>query len=48
VVVLDPHGDTVRGLLPRIPPERLQDVIYLNLADAEHIAGLSLLGPVRT
>lgn len=33
--VIDPHGDYAIHTLERIPPERLQDVIYFNPADTD-------------
>ncbi len=35
VGVLDPHGDLVKDVLPFIPPERRDDVVYLDAADRE-------------
>ncbi len=40
--LLDPHGDLVRDVLARVPPERQQDVLYLNPLDYEHPFGLNL------
>lgn len=34
--VIDPHGDYAIHTLERIPPERLQDVVYFNPADTEY------------
>jgi len=34
--VIDPHGDYAIHVLERIPPERLQDVVYFNPADVEY------------
>ncbi|BCX14379.1 MAG: hypothetical protein KatS3mg088_062 [Patescibacteria group bacterium] len=42
ICFIDPH-DTVRQLLPLIPPERVEDVIYFNPADTERPMGLNLL-----
>ncbi len=42
ICFIDPH-DTVRQLLPLIPPERAEDVIYFNPADTERPMGLNLL-----
>ena len=33
--VIDPHGDYAINILKRIPPERVQDVIYFNPADTD-------------
>lgn len=40
---LDPHGDAVEWLLERIPPERVEDVIYFNPADTERPIGLNIM-----
>ena len=42
ICFIDPH-DTVRQLLPLIPPERAEDVVYFNPADTERPMGLNLL-----
>ena len=42
VCFIDPH-DTVEKLLPFIPPERAEDVIYFNPADTERPMGLNML-----
>ncbi|MBU0458341.1 type IV secretion system DNA-binding domain-containing protein [Patescibacteria group bacterium] len=41
--VVDPHGSLVEDLLPYIPRERADDVIYFNPADTERPMGLNLL-----
>ena len=41
--VLDPHGDLVERLLGKIPPDRMDDVIYFDPADTERPHGLNLL-----
>jgi hypothetical protein len=33
--VIDPHGDYAQNILKRIPPERMDDVVYFNAADTE-------------
>jgi hypothetical protein len=33
--VIDPHGDYALGILKRIPPSRVKDVVYFNPADVE-------------
>ncbi len=40
---LDPHGDAVDWLLDRIPPERVEDLIYFNPADYERPVGINIL-----
>ncbi|MFH0851426.1 MAG: type IV secretory system conjugative DNA transfer family protein [Candidatus Peregrinibacteria bacterium] len=41
--VIDPHGSLIEDLLPYIPRERADDVIYFNPADTERPMGLNLL-----
>ena len=43
VCVIDPHGDLAEAVLPYIPKERANDVIYFNPGDTERPAGLNLL-----
>ncbi|OGG14075.1 hypothetical protein A2773_07225 [Candidatus Gottesmanbacteria bacterium RIFCSPHIGHO2_01_FULL_39_10] len=43
MAVIDPHGDLVEGLLPLIPPERAEDVIYFDPSDTERPMGLNML-----
>jgi len=43
VCVVDPHGSLIEDLLPYIPRERADDVIYFNPADMERPMGLNLL-----
>jgi len=43
VCVIDPHGSLVNDLLPFIPKERADDVIYFNPADLERPMGLNML-----
>ncbi|OIO53908.1 hypothetical protein AUJ46_04085 [Candidatus Peregrinibacteria bacterium CG1_02_54_53] len=43
VCVIDPHGSLIEDLLPYIPRERADDVIYFNPADTERPMGLNLL-----
>ncbi len=43
VVIVDPHGDLARQIIGLVPPERLSDVIYLDLSDETRSAGLNLL-----
>ncbi len=33
--VIDPHGDYAQNILRRIPPERVNDVVYFNPADTD-------------
>ncbi len=43
VCVVDPHGSLIEDLLPYIPRERADDVIYFNPADTERPMGLNML-----
>jgi hypothetical protein len=43
VCVVDPHGSLIENLLPYIPRERADDVIYFNPSDTERPMGLNLL-----
>ncbi len=43
VGVLDPHGDLIKDILERIPPERAEDVILFRPADFERPIGLNLI-----
>ncbi|KKS95630.1 MAG: hypothetical protein UV73_C0015G0005 [Candidatus Gottesmanbacteria bacterium GW2011_GWA2_43_14] len=43
VAAIDPHGDLVEGILPLIPPERAEDVIYFDPSDTERPMGLNML-----
>ena len=43
VGVLDPHGDLIKAVLRRIPPERTNDVILFDPADKEYPFALNIL-----
>lgn len=43
VCVVDPHGSLIEDLMPYIPRERADDVIYFNPADTERPMGLNIL-----
>ncbi|MCB9808646.1 ATP-binding protein [Candidatus Peribacteria bacterium] len=43
VCIVDPHGSLIEDLLPYIPRERADDVIYFNPADTERPMGLNIL-----
>lgn len=47
VGILDPHGDLIHTILEYIPKERMQDVIYLNPADTDHIIAYNPLYKVK-
>nr|MDD3720786.1 type IV secretion system DNA-binding domain-containing protein [Candidatus Gracilibacteria bacterium] len=42
IAVMDPHGDLARDLLPFIPRERADDVIYFDPSDESRPMGLNL------
>lgn len=39
---VDPHGDSVEALLAKIPPNRVEDVIYFNPSDMTNPVGLNM------
>lgn len=43
VCYIDPHGDAIESILPRIPKERAEDVILFDPADTQRPFGLNLL-----
>ena len=43
IAVIDPHGQLIDDIIPFIPRERADDVIYFNPADLERPMGLNLL-----
>src|SRR3989344_4979543 len=43
VCIVDPHGEFVEEILEKIPPHRLEDVIYFNPADTDHHIGFNVL-----
>ena len=43
VCFVDPHGQTAEMILERIPPERVEDVIYFNAADFERPFGVNIM-----
>lgn len=44
VAFIDPHGDAINDLLPRIPRERAEDVIYFNMTDSQFPVGFNIMG----
>ena len=46
VGVLDPHEDLAEWVLDSVPRDRVDDTVYLNLADTE-FPGLSISYPIR-
>ncbi len=43
IAFLDPHGDSAEWLMERIPPHRIEDVIYFNPADIDRPMGINIL-----
>lgn len=43
VAFLDPHGDSAEWLLERIPPHRMEDVIYWNPGDTDRPIGFNII-----
>ncbi|MCX6785617.1 MAG: type IV secretion system DNA-binding domain-containing protein [Candidatus Komeilibacteria bacterium] len=43
VAVVDPHGELVEKIIKFIPPERINDVIYINPADLEYPIAFNVL-----
>lgn len=43
VLIVDPHGDLARRAIGLVPPERVGDVIYIDLSDMTQSVGLNLL-----
>ena len=43
VCFVDPHGQTAEMILERIPPERVDDVIYFNAADFDRPFGVNIM-----
>jgi len=41
--LIDPHGDLALDVLRRVPPDREDDVLYLDLSDTAHPPALGLL-----
>ncbi len=41
--IIDPHGDLIKDVLERIPPQRAEDVILFSPADVERPIALNLL-----
>jgi len=39
---VDPHGDSIDELLGRVPKERVEDIIYFNMADMDNPIGVNL------
>jgi hypothetical protein len=46
VVVIEPRGDLIAGVLERVPPARLGDVVLFDPTDRERPVGLNPLAPL--
>src|ERR1700694_2734842 len=46
VAIFDPHGDLAEAIIDAIPPERTNQVCYLNVADIEYPVGFNPLARV--
>jgi CxxC-x17-CxxC domain-containing protein len=46
ICFVDPHGDTAEKLISMIPPERINDVVYLNPADQDFPISFNVLEEV--
>lgn len=42
ICLLDPHGDLTNAVLSRLPPDREQDVVFLDISDEDYPFGLNL------
>ena len=47
IAVIDPHGNLVADLLRDIPENRLDDVVFLDLADPDYAFGINLFATKR-
>jgi hypothetical protein len=43
VCFIDPHGTDIEDVLAAVPEERMDDVIYFDPANTEHVMGLNML-----
>lgn len=43
LAVIDPHGELINNILPLIPKERVEDVIYFDPGDTQYPMGLNML-----
>ncbi len=43
LLIVDPHGDLARRAIGLVPPERVNDVIYIDLSDETQSVGINLL-----
>ncbi len=47
ICVIDPHGDIAEKILDYVPKERINDVIYFNPGDENHIIGFNPLQDIQ-
>ncbi len=47
IALVDPHGDLVEKVINFIPPDRINDVVYINPADFEHPVAFNVLESVE-
>ena len=43
LALLDPHGELINEVMPRIPKDRIKDVIYVNFGDKERPIAFNML-----
>ena len=43
VVIVDPHGDLARRAIGLVPPERLDDVIYIDCSDETRVVAFNMI-----
>lgn len=43
VAVIDPHGELISEIMPRVPEQRMEDVVYVNFGDIENPVALNML-----
>jgi len=46
IAVVDPHGELVEDILNAVPPQRINDVVYFNPADADYPIAFNILESV--
>ena len=48
MVLIDPHSDLIHDIIPRLPKERLKDVVYIDPSRTDKGWGINLLQVART
>ncbi len=43
VAVIDPHGELISEIMPRVPKHRIDDVVYVNFEDMENPVAFNML-----